>query len=194
MRDKVKKTPEQKLADVNRWMSPEVSAARVMLECEKGNPIGDSVDIRTLIQKLKDDCQAIDRGQLQKAERMLINQADALQTLFTKLTVMAMNSEYLSQLEAYLKLGLRAQNQSRMTLETLGSLKNPPLIVAKQANIASGHQQINNARPCEECQNAPNELLEKTHGEWLDTGTQKTTGGANSDLAPVGAINGTSDH
>lgn len=191
MKKKVEKTREQKLSDVNRWISPEVSAARVMLACEKGNVIGDSVDINALIQKLKEDGGAVERGQLQKAEHMLINQADSLQTLFTKLTVMATNSEYLSQFETYLKLGLRAQNQSRMTLETLATLKNPPLIVAKQANIANGHQQINNGFTQVEPQNPQNELLEKTYGERLDTRAEGKTGGNDQALATMGAVNGT---
>jgi hypothetical protein len=38
----------------------------------------------------------------------------------------------------------KAQNQCRMTLETLSTIKNPPVVYAKQANIAHGPQQVNN--------------------------------------------------
>lgn len=190
MKKKVQTAPELELSKVRRWMSPETSAARVILACENGNVFGDAIDINVLLKKLKEDSEAIECGQLNKAESMLINQADALQTLFTKLIVMATNSEYLSQFEAYLKLGLRAQNQSRMTLETLAAMKNPPLIVAKQANIANGHQQINNLPPGMENQNPQNELLERTHGERMDTRAKGKTGGNDQALAPVGAVDG----
>ena len=61
----------------------------------------------------------------------------------------AVNQEYLKQYETYLRLALKAQNQSRMTLETLATLKNPPVVFAKQANInqGNGNQQVNNGTP-----------------------------------------------
>ena len=37
-----------------------------------------------------------------------------------------------------MKLALKAQNQCRMTLETLAAIKNPPVIYARQANFANG--------------------------------------------------------
>jgi len=44
-----------------------------------------------------------------------------------------------------LKLALRAQNQCRATIETLSVVKNPPTATfVRQANIAAGHQQVNN--------------------------------------------------
>ena len=46
--------------------------------------------------------------------------------------------------ERYLRLALRAQGQCRATLETLGVIKNPPTVFAKQANIAAGPQHVNN--------------------------------------------------
>jgi hypothetical protein len=49
-----------------------------------------------------------------------------------------------SAAESYFKMALKAQNQCRMTLETLSNIKNPPVVYAKQANIANGPQQVNN--------------------------------------------------
>ena len=73
-------------------------------------------------------------------------------------------------------MAFRAQNQCRMTLETLANIKNPPVVFAKQANISQGHQQINNCVPAsraEENKNQQNKLLlEEAHyaGTTLDTG------------------------
>ena len=44
----------------------------------------------------------------------------------------------------YLRLALKAQSQCRATLETLAASRNPPIIFAKQANVTTGPQQINN--------------------------------------------------
>src|SRR5690606_26950893 len=44
----------------------------------------------------------------------------------------------------YMRLALKAQSQCRTTLETLAAIKNPPVVFAKQANIAHGPQQVNN--------------------------------------------------
>jgi hypothetical protein len=41
-------------------------------------------------------------------------------------------------------MALRAQSQCRATLETLAAIKNPPIVYARQANVTTGPQQINN--------------------------------------------------
>ena len=45
-----------------------------------------------------------------------------------------------------MRLALKAQSQCRTTIETLTILKNPTTIFARQANIAQGSQQVNNAQ------------------------------------------------
>jgi hypothetical protein len=77
----------------------------------------------------------------------------------------------------------------------LAAIKNPkPVAFVQQANIAHGPQQVNNeaAQPSQalarETENQPNKLLEVKNDEWLDTGTQDTTGFSNPALETVGAI------
>ena len=43
-----------------------------------------------------------------------------------------------------MRMALKAQSQCRATLETLATIKNPPAVFARQANIAQGPQQVNN--------------------------------------------------
>lgn len=40
------------------------------------------------------------------------------------------------------RMALKAQNQCRMTLETLATIENPPVVFARQANVTTGPQQI----------------------------------------------------
>ena len=71
----------------------------------------------------------------------------------------------------YLRLALKAQSQRRATLETLATIKNPPVIYAKQANITSGPQQVNTgtlpAPVGGENAIAQYKLLEQQHGQWV---------------------------
>ena len=48
-----------------------------------------------------------------------------------------------------MRLALKAQGQCRATLETLATIKNPPVVFARQANIAQGPQQVNNTATVE---------------------------------------------
>ena len=99
--------------------------------------------------------------------------------------------------DRYLRRALKAQAQARMTVATLATIKNPPAVFAKQANFASGLQQVNNAAPglptavarAREREPAPNKLLEKQDVERLDAGAKGSAGGADQDVAPVGALN-----
>jgi hypothetical protein len=43
-----------------------------------------------------------------------------------------------------MRIALRAQAQCRATLETLAMIKNPPVVYARQANIANGPQHVKN--------------------------------------------------
>ena len=78
-----------------------------------------------------------------------------------------------------------------MTLETLSNIKNPPVIYAKQANIANGPQQVNNGTMppshAGKNQNQPNKLLEEGNEQRVDTGTQSQTSDGNSELETVDA-------
>ena len=82
--------------------------------------------------------------------------------------------EYIEASEKYMKLELKAQAQCRATIETLAAIKNPPVVFAKQANIANGPQQVNNVPPtlprADEKTNSPNKLLEQVHVQRLDPG------------------------
>lgn len=79
-----------------------------------------------------------------------------------------------------------------MALETLGTIKNPPIVYAKQANIAHGPQQVNNgpasATRTEENRTAPTKLLEQSIEQPVDTGTPGTAGAGHSQMETMGAV------
>jgi hypothetical protein len=82
-------------------------------------------------------------GDLGRIERTLTSQFLTLDAIFANLAERSKRQEYMKQMETYLRLALKAQAQARATAETLALLKNPQPYI-KQANIAQGHQQVNN--------------------------------------------------
>jgi hypothetical protein len=171
-------TPEAKAAKYAKLAaSPELAAYRVISSADGKTNIYNDIDVPSLVMELRAQAAAANRGDFAQTEAMLINQAGALQTLFARLTERAMVQEHMPNIEGFMRMALRAQNQCRATLETLATIKNPPVVFAKQANInqGCGNQQVNNGTPAPASHAGKNviqqnELLEVQHGsETVDT-------------------------
>lgn len=175
-------------------IAPEVGAFRILSACEQPG-LKDQLDTPAMIRLLKDRGEAVNNGDLSHAEQMLAAQATALQTLFTRLAERAMEQTHMPNLEAFMRLALRAQSQSRATLETLAAIKSPPLVIAKQANLSGGAMQVNNgvAAPARtrEIENEQNKLLEATDGKRMDTRATSAAIGADPIMATVGKLDRT---
>lgn len=169
-------------------LRPSCNAAAVMLEY--GKVFGEQ-NISELTAQLIISMEDLKANDLTRCENMLFAQAQTLQSMFTHLSRRAIGQEYMKNIEGFLRLALKAQNQCRMTLETLANIKNPPVVYAKQANIAHGHQQVNNGTPApahaEKNQTAPNELLEADNLEQqrLDTGAPGKASRTDQAMAPM---------
>ncbi len=123
--------------------SPEVAAYRV-IGMMLPKSMSEELDIPSLVQVLKTNAEQVSQGDLTSAESMLVAQAFALQALFVRLSEKAMEQRYMPHLEGFMRLALRSQAQCRASLEALSSIKNPPVVYAKQANVTTGPQQVNN--------------------------------------------------
>jgi hypothetical protein len=97
----------------------------------------------------------------------------------------------------YLQRAIRAQSQCRSTLETLSALKNPPIVYARQANVTTGPQQVNNgvAPPSRirEIENQPIQLSGEHHELLPDTRTSGIASRIDPALETVGKINRAKD-
>lgn len=160
---------------------------------------GDGLEIMGLVNALSDQAKAVNDGDLKGAEVMLTTQAYALEAIFNNLAQRAaLNAgEYMGTCETYLRLALKAQSQCRATLETLAAIKNPPVIYARQANVTTGPQQVNNGMVApshgREIESQQSKLLEAQDSERLDTGTKGAASKADPQVATVGEINRTKD-
>ena len=148
--------------------------------------MGEEFDFQSAMQVLEKTTQQIKSGDLSKIEQMYISQAVALEAIFTKTIRKAGAAEHLPQYQAHMHLALKAQNQSRATLQALVQLKQPSNTqFIKQANIAQGHQQVNNL--AEKNITPQNELLEDSYAK-LDTGTTPTTTGIDTTLEALDEV------
>jgi hypothetical protein len=170
--------------------TPELASASVIIPYAQ-QQVGE-LSITDMMRMLQKQSEAVNDGDLGHAEAMLTAQATALNTLFGAMSQRAISnmSVNMEAMEMFMKLALRAQNQCRATLETLATIKNPPVVFAKQANIAHGHQQVNNGNAVpvphvREADKPQPKLLEVTHGQRLDTRTTRTPGRRHPAMATV---------
>lgn len=172
-------------------IAPEVGAFRILSACEQPS-LKEQLDTPALIRLLKDRGEAVNHGDLSHAEAMLAAQATGLQTLFVRLSERAMEQSHMPNIEGFMRLALRAQSQCRATLETLAAIKNPPLVIAKQANLSGGAMQVNNgvAAPARtrEIETEPSKLSEGNHELLQDTRASGATGGIDTTLETLGAL------
>lgn len=121
---------------------------------------------------------------------LLASQVIAMNAIFANLASRAKHATYVDHFDKYMRLALKAQGQCRATAETLALMKNPP-VFARQANIASGPQQVNNVlnsgpARAEISESVPNKLLE-AH-ERLDGCTTEAARDRDSTMAAVGTV------
>jgi len=158
--------------------------------------------ITELVGAIRAAAQQVQAGDLSGPEGLLVAQATTLNAIFTDMVCRSSKVDRVDRMELYLRLGLKAQGQCRATLEALTVLKNPP-VFARQANITSGPQQVNNSVLVEtaapmvlaraaDTNSRQTKLLEEQHEapSRLDTRTSRRAGRGYQEVAPVGPLDG----
>ena len=149
---------------------------------------GDALEVPDLVTEMRKAGDEIVEGNMGRVERMLANQAMTLDAIFNDMAQRSGRQDSFKGIEVLMRLALKAQAQARSTAEALALLNNPMPYI-KQANIAHGHQQINNGQQATgagNSQSEPNKLLEAQHGNTLDIGAQAAAVRANQKLETVG--------
>lgn len=185
-------------------LAPETAAFRMISAAEGKSAFGEMIDTAGVLEHMRAIQTTVNAGDLSAAEAMLTAQAISLQTLSARLVEKAMAQEWMPQFETFMRLGLKAQRQSCLTLEALGALKHGPAILARnaQVNVAHGPQQVNNApaAPVLPPPLAPNPHADAAafeippskllcaHGEDVDTRATQGAGAGDPEMAPVGKV------
>lgn len=99
-------------------LRPTIQAAVTLHEFNKS--FGE-LSMNTLVHDLVHQCTLANKGDLSRAEALLIAQAHTLDAIFNSLARRASLNmgEYINAAETYMRLALKAQSQCRATLETL---------------------------------------------------------------------------
>jgi hypothetical protein len=187
------------LARAKRAIKPARRAAVVITEFG-GHP-GDLDAVAALAVQLQIDMNAIKKNDLRGCEAMLHSQAHALQAIFVDLSLQAAKQEWFPNVESLMRLAMKAQSQCRTTVETLAAIKNPPVVFARQANIAQGPQQVNNGlMPSGEpragaggTERLHNELSGGSNELLPDTRMPGSAVGSDPAMAAVGTFDGAED-
>ena len=164
--------------------------------------LGENNSLNESLDALMAQVREVQSGNLESVEKTLIVQANTLDAMFNELSrraIMNMGSN-LNATEAYLRLALKAQSQCRTTLETLSEIKNPPVLFARQANVTTGPQQVNNNiqqdKPSRAKKNkkTPNELSGETNELFQNTRTSTPASRIDPQMETVGEINRAKDN
>lgn len=187
------KSEQRKLAEIK--LSPEV--LNVLAAQAFTKPMLGELDFTEAVAVMKEKSEKIIAGDLSELESTLTAQIVSLNVIFNALARRSANCEYLNQMETNLRLALKAQAQCARTAEILATIKNPPIVYAKQANIAQGHQQINNGNlspmHAQKTENSANELLSEDNHAALDTRGTIEASGIDKELAAVDTVDRSKD-
>ena len=178
-----KEGDDAKLAAVKAVIGPFVTNSNALSKFGRGS-IGE-LSLDNIVAALAESSKLVNANDLKEVEATLFSQATVLNVMFGELTrrSAANMGEYFETSERYFKMAMKAQNQCRMTLETLSNIKNPPIVYARQANITNGPQQVNNNATshahAEENKIPPSKVLEESNEQRMDTRTQSQASGGN---------------
>lgn len=167
-------------------LKPSFLAAKV-IDTDKRQLSKDLIDLQYTQAMIERSIGEVKQGNLTDIEALLYSQAYTLNVMFTTLMTRANRQEYMPPTQALMSLAFKAQNQSRATLQALVQLKQPSNTqFIKQANIAQGHQQVNNL--AEKNITPQNELLKDGYAH-LDTRTTPTPKGIDTALEALDEVN-----
>lgn len=169
-------------------VDPSINAAST-IQAYQGAFLGTDLSMMSTIGEIRGITERIKGGDLSDLEGMLVSQALSLQTMFTSLSRRAQEQSQQRHFEGCLGLALKAQAQSRSTIQALIELKFPRQVAfVKQTNIANGHQQVNNGvpAPAQEIETPQSKILEPSNGEWMDTRAPCAAGRIDPHVETVG--------
>jgi hypothetical protein len=153
----------------------------------------DDISLQYTKEILEQSFKEVQAGDLAMLEQMLIGQAFALNIAFNSLSARATRQTDVSTMQMLMNLCFKAQNQSRATIDSLIQLKQPSQTTfVKQANIANGHQQVNNQVLAEKIMDSQNKLKGADDAE-LDYGRATKTKRSNKKMEALAKVHRSKD-
>ncbi len=157
----------------------------------------DQQDTESTDNEIQRRIENVKNGDMSDIEATLVAQTITLDAIFHEMAYRASLNmgEHLPATETYMRMALKAQAQSRCTIEALSEIKNPKSItITKQANI-SDQQIVNNgtmntgSTHARENTKESNELLTEVEHEKVDSRTTTSPKRADTASKTVETIN-----
>lgn len=126
-------------------VSPALAGQRVVMAAEGRNGLTPHMGVPELISVLESESRRLSKADPGEIGQILAAQILSLQSLYARLVELSLGQSSVTNIQAMMRLGLRAQAQCRATSEALVAINRPPAIMAKQANFGA-IQQVNNAQ------------------------------------------------
>ena len=138
------KSPERKANEATVMMKPHFRHSLVGSKLAANTTGFDEVDWKSAMNAYADVADGIRDGNLGQASNMLTAQALTLDAVFTEMLSRASNNlgRYPEAVERYMRLALKAQAQSRATLEALSHMHQPREQVVRHVHVYDGGQAV----------------------------------------------------
>lgn len=204
--------------NVSGLETPEHAAARTMIDGAISNaflfqvasasmvPAFTATTTDAVLLEMAKQGQAVADGDLGAVVKMLSSQMTVLNAVFANCLNKALRTDHPQMTEAYMRMALRAQSNCRTNAEAITAITHPPhpAVFAKQANISSGPQQINNQQinldgslshaRTEQTETAPSKLLEARNLDArMDGGATGATADGDPEVETVEILDGTTN-
>lgn len=149
-------------------------------------------DILAMTDSMLDQIKLLNKGDMNEVETILLTQAHALQAIFVNAATQMAHADYMSKMQVWAQVALKAQSQCRQTLATLADIKFPrqSATFIKQQNNAV-NQQVNNSQVeiSKDLGIGKNELLSGASYEALDGSRTQAAGEINPQLETLETVN-----
>ena len=140
------KTAEETAINLARTvLAPEMMGQRIVRAAEGDK--GLDLDVPALMRVISEQSAQLSTADQSQIAQHLAAQGLTLQALGARLIELAMSQTHVGNLEALMKLGLRAMNQSRLTLEAISNHKRLPSVFAENANVCLNQENHFSAKP-----------------------------------------------
>ncbi len=107
--------------------------------------LGDGLSANAVLDAIKAQAASVNAGDMRGVEAQLVASIATLEALFHRYIAKSEDAPSPRMQEMYAKMAFRAKGQAIRAAEALSGIKAGPLVIAKQVNMATGPQQVNNS-------------------------------------------------
>ena len=106
--------------------------------------VEDGLPAQSVLRAISEQAQRVNSGDMRDIETRLVASIATLDDLFHRYIAKSEEAPSPRMQEMYAKMAFKAKGQAIRAAEALSGIKAGPLVIARQVNMATGPQQVNN--------------------------------------------------